>query len=68
MTALPPKNERLLFRAREVAELTGRSVQSIWRDIQLGRIETVRIAGTVRVKHDEVARLLRELSPAEVGK
>lgn len=59
MTALPPKSERLLFRVREVAELTGRPVQAIWRDIKLERIKTVRIAGTVRVKHDEVARLLK---------
>ena len=64
MTALPPKSERLLFRVREVAEITGRPVHAVWRDVRLGRIESIRIAGTVRVKHDEVQRLLQGAAKA----
>ena len=59
MIRLPPKSERLLFRIPEVAELLGPPVQSVWKGVWDGAIEHVRIAGVVRIKHDEVARLLK---------
>jgi hypothetical protein len=64
MNRLPPKSERLLFRIPEVAELLGRPANAVWKGIRDGTIEHVRITGIVRIKHDEVARLMRGIKKA----
>lgn len=59
MKRLPPASERLLFKVPEVAELLDRPVGSVWKAISKGDIESVRIAGVVRVHRNTVAKLMR---------
>ena len=68
MNRLPPTSERLLFRIPEVAELLGRPVYAVWKGVRDGTIEHVRIAGVVRIKHAEVARLMRGTKNARATK
>ena len=51
---------RELFRPREVAELGGFSEAFVRRLIASGKLDSVRIGTTVRVRFDAVKRLITE--------
>ena len=51
---------RELFRPREVAELGGFSEAFVRRLIASGKLDSVRIGGTVRVRFDAVERLITQ--------
>jgi hypothetical protein len=41
--------QQQLFSVLETAIITGRSESSIWRDLRVGRLESVHIAGSTRI-------------------
>ncbi len=51
---------RELFRPREVAQMGGFSEAFVYRLIHSGLLPSVRIGGTVRIRFDEVERLMSQ--------
>jgi len=56
--------KRRLFSVRETSIITGRSVPSVWRDIAEGRLESVLICGSRKVKGESIDRMCADGSPA----
>ena len=68
MKTAPPAKvavKQQLFSVHETAIRTGRSVSSIWRDLDAGRLKRVRIGGSTRVSGDSIDAMVAGEAPSK---